>query len=68
MLLRRLAYQQRDLVGSHVRGTGYPALRSQIARQAMQYACELDPEELVVTNGCVEALNLALRAVARRGT
>jgi DNA-binding transcriptional MocR family regulator len=67
VLLRRLAYQHRDLVGSHVRGTGYPALRAQIARQAMRYACELDPDELVVTNGCVEALNLALRAVARPG-
>lgn len=67
VLLRRLAYQHRDLVGSHVRGTGYPALRAQIARQAMQYACELDPDEIVVTNGCVEALNLALRAVARPG-
>lgn len=67
VLLRRLAYQHRDLVGSHVRGTGYPGLRAQIARQAMQYACELDPDELVVTNGCVEALNLALRAVARPG-
>lgn len=67
VLLRRLAYQHRDLVGSHVRGAGYPALRARIARQAMQYACELDPDELVVTNGCVEALNLALRAVARPG-
>lgn len=67
VLLRRLAYQHRDLVGSHVRGSGYPALRAQIARQAMRYACELDPNELVVTNGCVEALNLALRAVARPG-
>ncbi|HEX7681946.1 MAG TPA: PLP-dependent aminotransferase family protein [Trinickia sp.] len=67
VLLRRHAYQHRDLVGSHVRGAGYPALRAQIARQAMQYACDLDPDELVVTNGCVEALNLALRAVARPG-
>jgi DNA-binding transcriptional MocR family regulator len=67
VLLRRHAYQHRDLVGSHVRGTGYPSLRAQIARQAIQYACELDPDELVVTNGCVEALNLALRAVARPG-
>jgi DNA-binding transcriptional MocR family regulator len=67
VLLRRHAYQHRDLVGSHVRGSGYPPLRAQIARQAIRYACELDPEEIVVTNGCVEALNLALRAVARPG-
>jgi DNA-binding transcriptional MocR family regulator len=67
VLLRRHAYQHRELVGSHVRGYGYPPLRAQIARQAIRYACELDPDELVVTNGCVEALNLALRAVARPG-
>jgi DNA-binding transcriptional MocR family regulator len=67
VLVRRHAYHHRDLVGSHVRGSGYPPLRAQIAQQAIQYACELDPDELVVTNGCVEALNLALRAVARPG-
>ncbi|CAN7676843.1 PLP-dependent aminotransferase family protein [Trinickia sp. LjRoot230] len=67
VLLRRLAYQHRDLVGSHVRGAGHPGLRGEIARRALQYACALDPEEIVVTNGCVEALNLALRAVARPG-
>jgi DNA-binding transcriptional MocR family regulator len=67
VMMRRLAYQHRSLVGSHVRGTGFEGLRREIARQAIQYACELDPDEVVVTNGCVEALNLALRAVARPG-
>jgi DNA-binding transcriptional MocR family regulator len=67
VLLRRLAYQHRSLVGAHVRGTGHPGLRREIVRQSMQYSCDLDPEELVVTNGCVEALNLALRAVTRPG-
>ncbi|MBN3786635.1 PLP-dependent aminotransferase family protein [Burkholderia sp. Ac-20353] len=67
VLLRRFAYQQMHLVGAHVRGTGHPDLRREIVRQAMHYPCELDPEELVVTNGCVEALNLALRAVTRPG-
>ncbi|WP_162631828.1 PLP-dependent aminotransferase family protein [Burkholderia sp. JP2-270] len=67
VLLRRLAYQQKNLVGAHVRGTGHPELRREIVRQAMQYPCDLDPDELVITNGCVEALNLALRAVTRPG-
>lgn len=67
VLLRRLAYRHQDLLGAYVRGTGYPELRREIARQAMQYACELDPDELIVTNGCVEAMNLALRAVTRPG-
>ncbi|EHP43460.1 GntR family transcriptional regulator [Cupriavidus basilensis OR16] len=67
VLLRRLAYQHRNLVGAHVRGTGHPELLREIVRQALQYPCDLDPAELVVTNGCVEALNLALRAVTRPG-
>lgn len=67
VLLRRRAYQQPDLVGAHARGAGHPDLRREIARQAMQYRCELAPDELVVTNGCIEALNLALRAVTRPG-
>jgi DNA-binding transcriptional MocR family regulator len=67
VLLRRRAYQQPDLVGAHARGAGHPDLLREIARQAMQYRCELAPDELVVTNGCIEALNLALRAVTRPG-
>ncbi len=67
VLMRRLAYRDRDLLGAYVRGTGHPALRGEIARHAMQYRCELDPDELIVTNGCVEALNLALRATTRPG-
>lgn len=67
VLLRRHAYREPDLVGAHARGSGHPDLRREIARQAMQYCCELDPDELIVTNGCIEALNLALRAVTRPG-
>lgn len=67
VLLRRFANQQKNLVGSYVRGAGHPELRREIVRQAMQYPCDLDPDEVVLTNGCTEALNLALRAVTRPG-
>ncbi|WP_342627338.1 PLP-dependent aminotransferase family protein [Nguyenibacter vanlangensis] len=67
VILRRLAYQQPSLVSEHTRGMGNLGLRLTVAQQALQYACELDPDELVVTNGCVEALNLALRAVTKPG-
>jgi DNA-binding transcriptional MocR family regulator len=46
---------------------GHPELRHQIARRALDWGCELDPAEIIVTNGCMEALNLALRSVARPG-
>ncbi|MEO7773980.1 MAG: PLP-dependent aminotransferase family protein [Steroidobacteraceae bacterium] len=46
---------------------GLPALRHEIVRHYAQLGCELHDEELSITNGCTEALNLALRAVARAG-
>jgi DNA-binding transcriptional MocR family regulator len=46
---------------------GNRALQHQIARRAFDHGCDLDPDALVITNGCMEALNLALRAVAKPG-
>jgi len=46
---------------------GFPALRQQIARRALDWGCTLSPDELIVTYGATEALNLCLLAVARRG-
>lgn len=46
---------------------GAPALQHQIARRAFDHGCDLDPDALVITNGCMEALNLALRAVTKPG-
>ena len=46
---------------------GSPALRIQVARRALDYGCLLSPDEIVTTNGCQEALNLCLRAVAGPG-
>lgn len=46
---------------------GFPPLRHQIARRALDWGCTLSPDELIVTYGATEALNLSLLAVARRG-
>lgn len=46
---------------------GCPRLRRQIARRALDWGCALSPEELIVTYGATEALNLSLLAVAQRG-
>ncbi|MBI3898309.1 MAG: PLP-dependent aminotransferase family protein [Gammaproteobacteria bacterium] len=46
---------------------GLPALRQQIARRMVETGCEISPDEIVITSGCQEALNLCLRAVARPG-
>jgi DNA-binding transcriptional MocR family regulator len=43
------------------------ALRRQIARRAFASGCNLDPQDIVVTAGGLEALNLCLRAAVRPG-
>ncbi|KAF0215944.1 MAG: GntR family transcriptional [Geobacteraceae bacterium] len=46
---------------------GHKRLRTQIARRSLNSGCSLSPEDIVITSGCVEAMNLALQAVCRPG-
>lgn len=47
--------------------TGNSLLRAQIAKRAATYGLHLNSDDLVITYGCTEAINLALRAVAKPG-
>lgn len=47
--------------------TGSTALRQEIARRAVMSGAQLHPDEIVVTNGGMEAIYLALRSVASAG-
>ncbi|MCC3262724.1 aminotransferase class I/II-fold pyridoxal phosphate-dependent enzyme, partial [Paenibacillus polymyxa] len=42
-------------------------LRGVLARRALANGINATPDDVIVTHGCIEALNLALRAVARPG-
>ncbi len=46
---------------------GAEPLRRQIARHTLKFGCEFSPADIVITSGGMEALNLALRAVAGPG-
>jgi DNA-binding transcriptional MocR family regulator len=46
---------------------GEEVLRVQIARRADAAGCALGPDDIHITSGCQEALNLALRAVTQTG-
>ncbi|MES2942770.1 MAG: PLP-dependent aminotransferase family protein [Pseudomonadota bacterium] len=50
---------------SPARGSQY--FRTVLARRAVSIGLALSPEDIQVTNGCIEALNIALRAVAQPG-
>ena len=65
--LRRAAAHQplHSAVYEHL--SGNPALRRQIVRLQFNAGFSGDPGNVVITNGGLEALNLALRAVAKPG-
>jgi len=46
---------------------GHEALRRQIALRMADWGVRANPDEIVVTGGCIEALNLCLRAAAQPG-
>ena len=46
---------------------GLESLRHQVARRYAELGCRMPQDEVVITNGCTEAINLALDAVARPG-
>ena len=68
-LARHLAASARshNLAANALHPWGYDPLRRQIAQRALFAGSRLDPDEVLVTHGATEALNLALRAVARPG-
>jgi len=67
VLLRKAGQAKPAVLGSTVKGTGYPPLKAEISRRAVSYGCHLDPDDLLITNGCIEALSLALRATLSAG-
>ncbi|MDQ9637853.1 aminotransferase class I/II-fold pyridoxal phosphate-dependent enzyme, partial [Serratia marcescens] len=46
---------------------GHPRLVRQIARRYLENGLSVDPNEIIVTVGATEAMNLCLQAVAKPG-
>ncbi len=56
-----------SLLGKYSLNYAYEPLTREIARRYLQAGAALAHDELVVTVGCTEALNLALRAITKPG-
>jgi len=56
-----------DLLVKPVASPGDPTLRAVLARRALEAGMSLTADEIMITHGCIEALNVALRAVAQPG-
>jgi DNA-binding transcriptional MocR family regulator len=66
-VLSSLARRDRGALGRYGLPPGTERLRRAVARRALDWGCRIDWRNLVTTTGCMEALNLALRAVTRPG-
>lgn len=58
-------YRQQSL--AYEMPAGCLRLRTQIARRMVTSGCSLSPDDIFITNGCTEAVALALRAVCKPG-
>jgi DNA-binding transcriptional MocR family regulator len=67
LALARAARQHGTDYNVYGAARGDPGLRREIAKRAMRLGHPLSPDDVLVTNGCTEALMLALTAVASRG-
>lgn len=65
--LSKVLRRDRFRVASYMSPAGAPELRRQIARRLAEAGCSLAAHDVVITNGCQEALMLALRAVTQPG-
>jgi DNA-binding transcriptional MocR family regulator len=63
----RALRQHPDLLVKAASPRGNAAFKAALARRAMVAGFALAPDEVLVTQGCIEALNIALRAVAQPG-
>jgi DNA-binding transcriptional MocR family regulator len=62
-----MARRDRDALGRYGLPPGTERLRRAVARRALEWGCRVDYRDLVTTSGCMEAINLCLRAVTRPG-
>jgi len=66
-VLSSRARRDRNALGRYGLPPGSEALRRAVARRAIEWGCRFDYRNVVTTNGCMEAINLCLRAVTRPG-
>lgn len=66
-IMSSLLRRQPNLIGQYALPPGSPALRQQIARRALTLGMILEPADITITHGCMEALQLALRVTTKPG-
>lgn len=66
-IMQRSLREHPNVLTTMTRRYGHPALRAVLARRMLARGVAAAPEDVVITQGCTEAIQLALRAVTRPG-
>ena len=61
-----MRYQEKESY-NYIMSPGYSQLREQIARSGLSCGLDLSPDEIIITNGCHEAVFLALMVLCKPG-
>jgi DNA-binding transcriptional MocR family regulator len=61
------ARRDREALGRYGLPPGSDVLRRAVARRSLEWGCRIDYHNLITTSGCMEAINLCLRAVTQPG-
>ena len=67
MIMARICRSQSRLVNDYCDVSGLPELRQIIARRLLADGCPMHPDDIIITSGGQEALQLCLRATTRPG-
>lgn len=66
-ILNKLLKDKPNMIESYALPPGSSRLRQQIARRALDMGMRLDADSIILTHGCMEALQLVLRTVTKAG-
>jgi DNA-binding transcriptional MocR family regulator len=66
-LVRQAVRESPRLLGEYGPLIGLAPLREALSRRYAEIGCTIDPDEFVITNGCSNALSIALSAATRPG-
>jgi DNA-binding transcriptional MocR family regulator len=66
-ILKSLSHKELKSMISYSLSEGYPEIRRQIALRTVGVLEGIAPEDIIITNGCMEAVALSLLAVAQPG-
>ncbi len=66
-ILKSITHNEMRTLLTYSPSEGFPELRRQVALRTVGVIAGITPDDIIITNGCMEAVALALLAVTRRG-